>query len=269
MRMMKLNSSLFNIPIVNNVLFYDTITSTNDKAKELARRGSVHGSLVVAKSQTAGKGRLGRSFDSRTDDGLYMSLMVRPSVNPEHLSGITLVVALAVSKAIDSFCGVKTSIKWPNDIYVNGKKLVGILTEAGAGYVVLGIGINVNTKSFNKDISDNATSLFLETHNEYDKAGLLREILIQLNTLYDLFVAADSLEFILEDYNKRLGSLNKEVYIIPQQRSLDSSNPSKLDTTGLTPQTCLGIDREGNLVCRDKDGTIHYVNSGEVSLRTL
>lgn len=265
--MMKLNSSLFDIPFVNNVLFYDTITSTNDKAKELARRGSVHGSLVVAKSQTAGKGRLGRSFDSKADEGLYFSLMLRPDVSPEHLSGITLVAALAVAKAIDECCNVKTTIKWPNDIYLNGKKLVGILTESGPDYVVIGIGINVNTKEFNTAIKDTATSLYLEAGTLFDKAKLLQSILCKLNALYEAFISSKDLSFILDDYNNALGSIGKEVYIIPQQSTLLSSNPAKIDTTNLPPYTCLGIDKDGNLLCRDSSNNVHYVNSGEVSLR--
>lgn len=264
---MKLNSSLFSIPFVNNVLYYDTITSTNDKAKELARRGSVHGSLVIAESQTAGKGRLGRSFDSRTNDGLYFSLMLRPNVAPEHLSGITLVAALAVSKAIDNFCHISTSIKWPNDIYLNNKKIVGILTEAGPNYVVIGIGINVNTKTFSDDIANTATSLYMETGNSYSKENLLREILVNLDGLYTEFTENDNLSFMVDDYNNRLGSLDKEVVIIPQSLTQSTTNPATIDTTGLSPVTCLGIDQAGNLVCRDSENILHYVNSGEVSLR--
>lgn len=265
--MMRLRSSLFNIPIVNNILFYDTLPSTNDKAKELAKRGSVHGSLIVAQSQTAGKGRLGRSFDSKTEDGLYFSLMLRPTVTPEHLSGITLVTALAVSKAIDEYCKIKASIKWPNDIYLNGRKFVGILTEAGPDYVVVGIGVNVNTKSFNLDLTNTATSLFLETGITYDKFELLQHILCKLDSLYQKFVSLDDLSFMVEAYNNSLYSLGKEVYIIPQQASLQCSNPADIDTSNLTPYICLGIDRDGNLLCKDSFGTIHYVNSGEVSLR--
>ncbi|MBQ8318377.1 MAG: biotin--[Lachnospiraceae bacterium] len=148
---MRLNNTLFQIPIINNVLYYDTIDSTNNKAKELAKRGSVHGSLVVAKSQTAGRGRMGRSFSSADNQGLYFSLMLRPNVSMNHLSSITLVTALAVSTALDTICNINTTIKWPNDVYINNKKAVGILTEAGPDYVVIGIGINVNTKEFPSD----------------------------------------------------------------------------------------------------------------------
>jgi len=265
---MKLSSSLFKIPIINNILFYDTIDSTNDKAKELARRNSVHGSLVVAKSQTAGKGRLGRSFDSSSGDGLYFSLLLRPNVEPSHLSGITLVAALALSQAIDEYCKVKTTIKWPNDIYLNGKKILGILTEAGPDYVVLGIGINVNTPTFKSDIAKTASSLFLETGLNYDKAELLSIILCKLNSLYESFISHKDLSFMQTEYNCSLAGLNKEVYIIPQNVTLNIANPSDIDLSNLDPYICLGIDITGNLKCQDSFGTIHYVNSGEVSLRT-
>ncbi len=267
MRMMKLNSSLFNIPFVNNILFYDTIDSTNNKAKELAKRGSVDGSLVVGVKQTAGKGRLGRSFDSLDDGGLYFSIMLRPYVAPEHLSSITLVTALAVSKAINSFCSVNTTIKWPNDIYLDGKKLVGILTEAGPDYVVIGIGVNVNTKCFHKNLTNIATSLFLETNNEYSKEELLSYILNQLNELYDIFLSSSDLSFMVEEYNSRLEILNKDIYLIPQQISLNAASPNIIDTSSLETVQCLGINGTGDLICRDHSGTLHYVNSGEVSLR--
>ena len=265
---MRLSSSLFKIPIINNILFYDTIGSTNDKAKELARRNSVHGSLVVAKSQTAGKGRLGRRFYSTSDDGLYFSLLLRPNVEPSHLSGITLVAALALSEAIDEYCKVKTTIKWPNDIYLNGKKILGILTEAGPDYVVLGIGINVNTPTFNSNIANTASSLFLETGLIYDKAELLNIILCKLNSLYESFVSHKDLSFMQAEYNSSLAGLNKEVYIIPQNVTLNIANPSDIDLSNLDPYICLGIDITGNLKCQDSFGIIHYVNSGEVSLRT-
>ena len=266
---MRLKSSLFNIPFVNNVLFYDTIDSTNNKAKELARRGSVDGSLVVGIKQTAGKGRLGRSFDSNDEGGLYFSIMLRPNVAGEHLSRITLLTALAVTKAINSFCNVTANIKWPNDIYLGGKKLVGILTEAGPDYVVIGIGVNVNTKDFSAELADLATSLYLETDKEYDKAELLSHILRQLNDLYDIFLESKDLSFMVDQYNNHLNVLDKDIYLIPQQLTLSASNPSLIDTSSLDAVHCLGINETGDLVCRDKLGKLHYVNSGEVSLRIV
>ncbi len=266
---MRINSSLFNIPFVNNVLFYDTIDSTNNKAKELAKRGSVDGSLVVGIKQTAGKGRLGRSFQSIDNGGLYFSIMLRPDVAAEHLSRITLVTALALSKAINSFCNVEASIKWPNDIYLGGKKLVGILTEAGPNYVVIGIGVNVNTKSFSNELASLATSLYLETGKEYSKAELLSHILEQLNDLYDIFLKSKDLYFMVDEYNNCLGVLDKDIYLIPQQLSLNVSNPGLIDTSNLDTVHCLGINEKGDLVCRDSLGDLHYVNSGEVSLRPV
>ncbi len=264
---MRLNSSLFNIPFVNNVLLYDTIDSTNNKAKELAKRGSVDGSLVVGIKQTAGKGRLGRCFESLDDGGLYFSIMLRPNVEPEHLSRITLVAALAVSRAINSFCNVDTKIKWPNDIYLNGKKLVGILTEAGPDYVVIGIGVNVNTRCFDKNLTNLATSLFMETAYDYDKAELLACILKQLNELYDVFLASSDISFMVDKYNSCLEMLDRDIFIIPQQLSLNTANPNTIDTSNLEAVHCLGINEKGELVYRDNLDNLHYVNSGEVSLR--
>ncbi len=266
---MKIDSTLFNITFINNVLFYDTIDSTNNKAKELARRGSVDGSLVIAKAQTAGKGRLGRRFYSDDEGGLYFSIMLRPKVDAVHLSSITLVVALAVSKAINSFCNIKTSIKWPNDIYLNSKKIAGILTEAGPDYVVVGIGVNVNTHQFKTDIHNTATSIYLETHKKYSKADLLYEILLQFNSLYDLFLENKDVSFMTDEYNESLEVLNKDIYLIPQSSSLNTTKPQDIDTSNLESVLCLGINSNGDLICRDKQSCLHYVNSGEISLRAL
>ena len=278
MMRMRLNNTLFQIPIINNVLYYDTIDSTNNKAKELAKRGSVHGSLVVAKSQTAGRGRMGRSFSSADNQGLYFRLMLRPNVSMNHLSSITLVTALAVSTALDTICNINTTIKWPNDVYINNKKAVGILTEAGPDYVVIGIGINVNTKEFPSDISDTATSLYLETGMEYDLAIVLSTVLESINKLYHRFVSDNSLDFsytnhlgatisFIEQYNSRLGSLNKQVYIIPYELTKQAANPALIDTSELEAMLCKGIDSAGCLICIDSKGYTHQVNSGEVSLR--
>lgn len=279
MTKMRLTSSLFQIPIINNVLFYDTIDSTNNKAKELAKRGSVHGTLIVAREQTAGRGRMGRSFSSDRQ-GLYFSLILRPNIAMEQLSGITLMVALAVSSALDTLCNISTRIKWPNDIYLNEKKLVGILTESGSDYVVIGIGVNVNTKEFPEDIKSTATSLLLETGTEYNPEDILSAILKKLDRLYSSFAKSNSLDFsyttecrnttsFIAEYNHRLASLNRHVYIIPYDVTKQTDNPALINTAGLSPMLCKGIDSKGNLICQDITGLIHRVNSGEISLRQL
>ena len=131
------------------LLYFDSIDSTNTKAKELAEAGYPNGTLVVSDSQSAGKGRRGRSWESPSGTGIFMTLMLKPDINPNNASMLTLVAALAVAKAISEITGEKALIKWPNDIVMNGKKVCGILTEMSAQFdyinnIVIGIGINVH-----------------------------------------------------------------------------------------------------------------------------
>ena len=131
---------------------FETIDSTNKKAKELATAGEVHGTLVTADTQYAGIGRRGRSWSSEKEAGIYMSMLLRPKLEADKASMLTLVAALAVEKAIAAVCepdGYQPMIKWPNDIVLNKKKICGILTEmtltgTQIDFVVIGIGINVN-----------------------------------------------------------------------------------------------------------------------------
>lgn len=290
---MILSNSIFDIPIVNNVIIYDETDSTNNRAKEFGNNGCVHGTLILADQQTAGKGRMGRTFISPKGHGIYMSLLVKPDIEASLVSQITLLSAISVSRAIQEVCSLDTQIKWPNDIVCNGKKLVGILTELSLGevrtpatqgcsdmdyaskkncttdvsYVVIGIGINVNNDFFPDKLSDTATSIFLETGKNYSFESIIKSVLSHFGDLYNSFIESKNLDFIKEEYNNRLISLNKQVYIIPNEITATNSNPALISTEGLDPHTCLGIDCHGNLICQDKYSNILAVNSGEVSLR--
>lgn len=146
--------------VAKEVLYFDTIDSTNIKAQELAEKGYPSGTLVVADKQESGKGRRGRSWVSPSGTGIFMTLMIKPDINPNNASMLTLVAALAVAKAITSVTGEEALIKWPNDIVVNSKKVCGILTEMNAqfdyiNHIVVGIGINVHNESFDwKNFTD-------------------------------------------------------------------------------------------------------------------
>ena len=157
------------------------VDSTNTRAKQLAEEGAPNGTYVIAERQDAGKGRRGRGFDSPAGQGIWMTLVLKPEIDPNHASMITLVTALAVSKAITDMTGRPAGIKWPNDIIMSGKKVCGILTEMSAqfdyvNHIVVGIGINVQNKSFPKDIESVATSLFIETKEHYHRAELVEPI---------------------------------------------------------------------------------------------
>ena len=153
------------------VRILDEVDSTNDEAKRLAEAGAVHGTLILAKKQTAGKGRRGRSFESREGDGLFMSLLIRADLAPERASMLTLVMGMAVTKALEELTGLHPQIKWPNDVVISGKKICGILTEMSMqmdciNYLVLGVGVNIHNRDFSDELSDRATSVHIEQGKE-------------------------------------------------------------------------------------------------------
>ena len=257
------------IPHINNVILYTETDSTNTRAKELLRKGenTETGTLLLADRQTAGRGRMGRSFSSPAGEGIYMSLILKPELSPEKYHMITLLAAMAISQAFENLYKIKADIKWPNDILVHEKKLVGILTEGVLpDYVILGIGINVNNQSFPEQLT-NAGSLLLETGKPQDRSVLVREVLICFYELYDSFLSTGDLAFIKDAYNSKLLHLNKEIYVIPYERTKQIENSYELSTEGLTPVLCLGIEKNGALICKDAAGNLIYVNSGEVSIR--
>ena len=169
--------------IGKNIIYFDSIGSTNSKAKELAEGGKVHGTVVISEEQTSGRGRIGRDWLSPKYKGIWMSIILRPNIITENISKITLLGAAAVQKAIMKM-GVKTSIKWPNDIVINSKKVCGILTEMSGeidhiNYLVMGIGINVNLEKedITTDLKDVATSIKIESGKPMDRKLLLANIL--------------------------------------------------------------------------------------------
>ena len=177
---------------------YDTVTSTNDILKEKARAGAPAGTVAVAKRQTAGRGRMGRSFFSE-DGGLYFSLLLRPAGKAEDVLAITAKAAVAVALAVEKHTGKAAEIKWVNDIYQGGKKVCGILAEGqatghGMDYVVLGIGVNLSLASgFPEDLKETAGTLFSDT--AYDAEAILADILANLSAenAYAEYVKRDML----------------------------------------------------------------------------
>lgn len=270
---MIIDNSIFQIPIVNSVILFEETDSTNNRAKEFGNKGCVDGTLVVAEAQTSGKGRLGRGFSSPAGTGIYMSLLLRPNIDITLISQITLIVAMAVQKALAQIPGIVPKIKWPNDIVIDGKKIVGILTEASCDtqlkYVVIGIGINVNNESFPDELSQTATSLYLACGNKLERKQIIMDVMKNLSEYYSRFLQSNNLSFIAEEYNSNLISFNREIYLIPHTKTASSANPYKIDTTGLEPCVCLGINEHGDLICKHTDSTIEIVNSGEVSIRGL
>ena len=185
----------------------DEVDSTNNYARELALKGKSD-LVVISETQNGGKGRLGRKFYSPKGAGLYMSLLCRPKMNVELAPLITSYTAVAVALAIDKLSGKETQIKWVNDIFMNGKKICGILTEAGfdfeggtIDYAIIGIGVNALGLEFPDEIKDKATSIFIETGEKFKRSPIAKSVLIHFDEIYKKFVEK-GFAAIKEDYEK-------------------------------------------------------------------
>lgn len=246
--------------VAKEVLYFDTIDSTNTKAQELAEKGYPSGTLVVADKQESGKGRRGRSWVSPSGTGIFMTLMIKPDINPNNASMLTLVAALAVAKAITSVTGEEALIKWPNDIVVNGKKVCGILTEMNAqfdyiNHIVVGIGINVHNESFPEEISQMASSLMVEAGGKrFHRAQIIAETMSYFEQYYDTFLKTQDLSALVREYDELLVNRNKSV------RVLDPKEPFDGKAMGITPK--------GELIV-DTWESRKLVSSGEVSVRGI
>jgi len=238
---------------------FETIDSTNRKAKELAVEGANHGTLVTADAQQAGIGRRGRSWSSEKGTGIYMSMLLRPRIATDKASMLTLVAALAVESAIAETLQCQPMIKWPNDIVLNKKKICGILTELALNsteidYVVIGIGINANNKEFPEEIVQTASSLFLELNEEIDRELLITEVWKRFAVYYEQFLETEDLTLLKEEYEKALVNKEEKVKV--------------LDPLGEYIGVAKGITNTGELIV-DTEGEIRYVSSGEVSVRGI
>lgn len=241
-----------------SIYFYEETDTTNNRARELALEGAPEGTLVVAEKQTAGRGRRGKVWESPLGTGIWMSLVLRPQIMPAEASVLTLLCGLATAEAIEAETGLSVGIKWPNDILINGKKAVGILTEmdcemSEVHFVIPGIGINVNTTSFPPEIADIATSLYLECGKTVSRRRLVHKVLERMEEHYETFLRTGSFTAMLEDYRKHCITLGKEVHVLGRE-------PFFAEALDITP--------EGELLVRRADnGKEEVVFSGEVSIR--
>ena len=241
------------------IYYYDVTDSTNIRAKELAEEGHPGGTLVVADRQEAGRGRRGRSWDSPSGTGIFMTLLLKPEMNQNHASMLTLVAAMAVARAISKCAGTEALIKWPNDIVIGGKKICGILTEMSAqfdfiNHIVIGIGINVHNEHFPEEIAETAGSIFLQTGKRIRRAELIEQILEQFEHYYAIFMETEDLSGLVREYNSILVNMNKSV------RVLDPKEPFE--------GKAMGITKKGELIV-DTWESRKMVSSGEVSVRGL
>lgn len=243
-----------------DIHFFDEVDSTNNVIKKMAEEGANHGTVVVAESQSAGRGRIGRAWISPKGTGIWMSLLLRPMIKPESASMLTLVAALAVRGAIETMTGAACLIKWPNDLVLNGRKICGILTEMNAqvdriNYVVVGIGINVNMESFPEELTNTASSLYIETGRKFTRRKIIDEFCKVFEKYYDVFLQTEDLSRLYEEYNGCLANYNNQVKI--------------LDTKESYVGVSQGINQFGELIVMDESGKLQIVRSGEVSVRGI
>jgi len=240
-----------NLPAWNPVLLAET-PSTNDVAREQGRRGVREGFLVAAARQTRGRGRLGRSWESPPNRGLYVSILLRPELPMTEAGRLTILSSVAMVDAVETVAGLRPQIKWPNDLVVNGRKLAGLLIEtepAGTrlGFAVVGIGINVGhtADDFSLEVRDLATSLYLITGELYRRA--------------DLLVA------LLHSFERRLGRPFAEVREAWAASSLTLGQQVTLTTAqGRKHGQAVGLDESGALLLRNDSGEVEAVTAGDM-----
>ena len=234
--------------------YYDCVDSTNRLAKERAEQGAPEGLCILSNAQTAGRGRLGRTFCSPADTGLYMSLVLRPSLSVQQVLSVTTAAAVAVCRAIERVSDRKAQIKWVNDVYCDGKKVCGILTEAGfvgdkLHYVVLGIGINVCDPDggFPDEITDIAASVFGKEAGDRDALA----------------------KAVLDAFCEEYAHLSEERHVAEYRaRSCLVGKPITVKTpNGDRDATALGVDEQCRLLVRYADGGKDALSSGDVSIR--
>lgn len=234
--------------------------STNTEAKRLMEENSGSGLLVTADAQKSGKGRRGRSWSSPEGSSIYMSIGLKPEFEPQKASMLTLLMAMAVVKGIEKSTGIKTVIKWPNDIVLNKKKICGILTELTMeqdyiNSVVIGVGINVNNRGFPEELKDTATSLFLESGKKVLRAQLVADIVKEFEQYYEKFLKELSLAFFVQEYDSYLINKNAMVRV--------------LDPKGQFDGIAKGINEAGELLVEKEDGQVIEIYAGEVSVRGI
>ena len=213
---------------------------------------------MVADQQVSGKGRRGRSWESPHGTGIFMTLVLKPDINPNNASMLTLVAAMATAGAISRVTGKNAQIKWPNDIVVDGKKVCGILTEmsmerAYIHHIVIGVGINVRRQEFPEEIRDRAAAIEEQCGFRISRSQLIADIMEAFEEDYEIFLQTHDLKGLRDSYAKLLVNRDREVCV--------------LDPKGEFRGTARGINDQGELLVERQDGSIEEVYAGEVSVR--
>ena len=246
-------------PWRHRIQLVETITSTNDVLKQLANQGAPEGTVLVADCQTGGRGRLGRTFLSPSQVGIYLSVLLRPACKPGELMHLTCASATATCTAIQEAAGFRPGIKWTNDIVYENRKLSGTLTElsiqpdGSTAYAIIGTGINCNQMDFPPEIRDIAGSLKMATGRQINRALVAAKL---IDALYDtnrrLLTGKSE---IIASYRRDCVTLGRKISVIQKDR--------------VRHGTALDVDEAGALLVRFDDGSVETVNSGEVSVRGM
>lgn len=239
----------------NTIKYYQVLDSTQTTAHALAKAGAEHGTIVIADTQTMGRGRLGRSWHSANDKGIWLSMIIRPTFTYTEASLITLYTSLAITKTLYKLFNIEAKVKWPNDVYINGKKCAGILTEVHGDrnkldYLIIGIGINSDKTIYPEEIKDKAISLEQVIQYQPNKLEIIEELLIQFEEGYDSFISSGLASFY-QEYNKLLLWKGEEIIV----ENINSSIKG----------TFLGIDSNGHLLIKDENEQINKIISGDIS----
>lgn len=248
------------------VYFYNTIDSTNIEIKKLVNNSNLQNEniLVIADSMTQGRGRLGKTWNAPEKSGVWVSLLLKPNLPPNKISVITLLAGLSIAKALNNITdnSLDIGIKWPNDIIVNNKKISGILTEMDCemdrvNYIILGVGININTDCFPEEIKNIATSLFIEKEKQYSRTEFIKQFLIEFDKIYSDFLNEGFSKF-QKEYETMCVNIGRDLKVIRHNEA------ESFHGIGVS------IDDQGNLLVKsNKDNEIVKVYSGEVSIRNI
>ncbi len=254
----EIKNTLHTEVIGQNILYFQQLESTNTYCRQNGTN-LPDGTVVIANNQTAGKGSRGRRWESPKDVAIYMSLLLKPDMEPVYAPRLTPVMALSVARALREL-GIEVQIKWPNDIVFNGRKLVGILTEMRARstaveQVVIGVGINVSTKQFPKELKYRATSLYMETGKDFSREEIIGTVMNYFEEDYRTFLKTFDLSQLLEQYIQFSATVGKEVRI--------------LDARGEYTGIAMDVDANGQLIVQKEDGQLVPVYADEVSVRGI
>lgn len=251
----EIQSGLKTAVIGREIVYFAETDSTNHRAALLAEKGAVDGTVVVAEAQSAGKGRLGRRWSSPAGVNLYLSIILRPQIAPRAAPLLTFLSSLATARTIELETGLRPTVKWPNDVLMDGCKVAGLLNEMNAetervNYVILGIGVNLNMtqEQFPADLRYPATSLALELHRPVDRVRFCRRLLGEIDTLYHDYPAGQ--EAILAGWLSYFDLLGKKVTVEEPSRTIVG--------------TVTGIAADGALLLSLENGASERILAGDV-----